>query len=89
MSILEGKTQTTLLRARSTSPIVSAMLPFLVAEAVPDASEVARRVRPFGKGANEGALLAALHALADGKLATIRHMGFRCLAVSRAMLIWR
>ena len=53
---------------RSISPDISAMLLFLVAEAMADAGEIARRITRSTKNPIERALISALRRLAQGRL---------------------
>ncbi len=56
---------------RSISPDISAMLLFLVAEAMADAGEIARRITWSTKNPIERALISALRRLAQGRLESI------------------
>ncbi len=69
--IREPEAPPSFLDTRSVSPDIAAMLLFLVAEASADALEMARRVRSATDNRVEGALIAALRALAQGRLNAI------------------
>lgn len=69
--IREPEASPSFLHIHCVSPDIAAMLLFLVAEAFADASEAAQRIKPEAGDSMEGRLIAALQALAQGRLRVI------------------